>query len=181
MALLKKLSHFSQSELEAVHSDLREIFFLSSSVQHFESEQKRERFYNRWLGHYLNHYSDLTWCALSDEDQQVLAYLTVCPDTKSFLKIFELESLKLFQDLYHDFPAHLHMNTHPKARGQGLGAKLVELAQSELIRRGIAGLHLITGPGERNVAFYERVGFLACAQREFAGASYLLMGKSLSP
>lgn len=180
MALFKKLSDYSESELERVHFQLRDIFFLSSSVQSFENVERRERFYNRWLGHYLTHFSDFTWCAQSGPEGAVLAYLTVCPNTVDFLRVFDLESLKVFQKFYQDFPAHLHMNTHPTARGQGLGAKLIALAESELALREIPGLHLITGLGERNVAFYERVGFKVYSEQEFSGVCYLLMGKTIT-
>ncbi len=182
MALLKKLNDFKGGELERVCHEMREIFFLSSSVQSFESTEKKERFFNRWLGFYLKHYGETTWCALSEEEGgMVLAYLTVCPNTVEFNDTFKLASLELFTGCYQQYPAHLHMNTHPSARGQGLGAQLVSKAAQELKQMGLSGWHLITGKGERNVTFYERCGFGAIASKDFSGASYLLMGMDLSP
>lgn len=156
MALLKRLSSFNDGELPQVLQQISDIFYLSSSVKEFESEEKKKRFFNRWLGHYLSHYSDTTWIAVAEgEAAKVLAYLTVCPDTLEFMKSFPLASLELFKDCYQSYPAHLHMNTHPEARGQGLGAKLVLLAFAELQEQGVSGWHLITGESERNVGFYE--------------------------
>ena len=179
MATLITLNHIENSARERVLAEIREIFFLSSNVTEFESKEKKENFYRRWLGYYLAHYSQSTWCAL-DEQGKVLAYLTVCLNTHEFLESYPLESLKLFKDFYTSYPAHLHMNTHPSARGQGLGAKLLALAIEHLRQAGISGLHLITGAGERNVGFYERCGFGQLDCQKFKGNEFLLLGFELS-
>src|SRR5690606_39065913 len=102
---------------------------------------------------YLKSYPETTWCAVDGD--KVLGYLAVCPDTLSFLEKRPLQSLMLFKDYYREYPAHLHMNTHPSARGQGIGSKLIEHAQGRLAEMGLAGWHLMTTEGERNVEFYK--------------------------
>lgn len=158
---------------------LREIFFLSSSVTQFETPKHKEEFYDRWLGCYLKSYPETTWCAV--EGDKVLGYLTVCPDTYSFLEKRPLQSLLLFKEYYQEYPAHLHMNTHPEARGKGIGSKLVKHGQYCLAEMGLAGWHLVTTEGERNVEFYKRQGMQILGRHEFKGSTLLLMGCQLSP
>ncbi len=63
--------------------------------------------------------------------------------------------------LSNEYPAHLHIDLLPRAQGQGLGRKLMEVFLNRLRELGIPGVHL--GVGRRNVgavAFYERMGFV---------------------
>lgn len=168
----------TQSQMSDYQAQLEEIFFMSSSVTQFESEQKKADFFERWLGHYLKHYPDTTWCAC--EGPQILGYLTVCPDTLSFIKERPLESLTLFKRHYEAYPAHLHMNTHPSSRGLGIGSKLLSSACTALRAQGISGLHLMTSVGERNVEFYQRQGMSILDQSEFKKSVLLLMGIDLN-
>ena len=45
---------FENSDLEAI----KEIFFLSSSIQSFSSEDRKEAFFKRWCGDYITFYPD---------------------------------------------------------------------------------------------------------------------------
>ena len=154
-------------------ASLREIFFLSSSVQKFESEAKREDFFERWLGLYLKHYPQYAYLAVAEG--RVLGYLVLWPQTEEFLDLRPLESLKLFSDFYRAYPAHLHMNTHPDARGKGVGSALLAHAFGTA-----EAIHLLTSPGQRNVEFYLRHGFKTLASRSFKGSELMLMAWSKS-
>jgi ribosomal protein S18 acetylase RimI-like enzyme len=58
------------------------------------------------------------------------------------------------------YPAHLHINLLPQARGKGLGRLLVEAFFKQLRALGVTGVHLGTLlENERAVAFFKSVGF----------------------
>lgn len=62
-------------------------------------------------------------------------------------------------DLSH-YPAHLHINLLPPARGQGLGRKLIEAYCCQLTALGVPGVHLQTTSYNVTAChLYERVGF----------------------
>jgi ribosomal protein S18 acetylase RimI-like enzyme len=59
-----------------------------------------------------------------------------------------------------DFPAHLHIDFLPRARGAGYGRHLIDWLCAELVRRGVPGVHLGVGIDNANaIAFYEHLGF----------------------
>jgi ribosomal protein S18 acetylase RimI-like enzyme len=63
-----------------------------------------------------------------------------------------------------DYPAHLHINLLPAARGGGAGRRLVEAFLDGLVRARAPGVHL--GVAQDNVsaqAFYRAVGFQSLA------------------
>jgi ribosomal protein S18 acetylase RimI-like enzyme len=65
------------------------------------------------------------------------------------------------------YPAHLHLNLVPAARGLGLGRALLGAYLERLAARGTRGVHLSTT--DRNGAalrLYERSGFSVAARRE---------------
>lgn len=58
------------------------------------------------------------------------------------------------------FPAHLHIDFLPRARGGGHGRALIEWLCAELVGRGVPGVHLGVGSDNANaIAFYEHLGF----------------------
>lgn len=60
------------------------------------------------------------------------------------------------------WPAHLHVNLVPRARGTGAAAGLVELWSARLRATGTPGCHLQTlVENTRAVRFFERMGFVA--------------------
>ncbi|MBT0993654.1 GNAT family N-acetyltransferase [Cellulomonas sp. DKR-3] len=61
---------------------------------------------------------------------------------------------------YDEFPAHLHIDLHPRLQGQGWGRRLIGTLAEALRARGVTGVHL--GVDDRNTgaqAFYARLGF----------------------
>ncbi|WNM26652.1 GNAT family N-acetyltransferase [Demequina capsici] len=61
-----------------------------------------------------------------------------------------------------EFPAHLHIDLLPDQQGRGVGRMLIEAAAGLLMRRGVAGVHLVAEVANRGAqAFYPRVGFVA--------------------
>ncbi len=58
------------------------------------------------------------------------------------------------------FPAHLHIDMLPRARGGGYGRRLIEELGDRLSAEGAGGLHLGVGPENANaIAFYRHLGF----------------------
>lgn len=58
------------------------------------------------------------------------------------------------------YPAHLHINLLPEARGRGLGGMLVRRWLDELRRLGVPGCHLQTmAENTAAIAFFEAMGF----------------------
>ena len=63
-------------------------------------------------------------------------------------------------ELTRPYPAHLHIDLQERARGTGLGRRLVERLLAELRGRGVAGVHLQADAGNANaIGFYEHLGF----------------------
>jgi GNAT superfamily N-acetyltransferase len=58
-----------------------------------------------------------------------------------------------------------HVFVAPAQRGQGLGRKLMALAEKEARRRGCIGVYLDTF-SEDTASFYERLGFTRCGRIE---------------
>ncbi len=97
------------------------------------------------------------------ESQVVMGYVCSLADTRAHPELYRLAPhLSLFDDLYDEFPAHLHINVTAAGRGLGLGARLIEVLENRLQQGELQapGLHLITGEGARNVTFYRRTGFV---------------------
>ena len=58
------------------------------------------------------------------------------------------------------FPAHLHINLLPAARGQGVGRQLVSRWFATLVAEGVPGCHLATWAENAGaIAFFGSVGF----------------------
>jgi ribosomal protein S18 acetylase RimI-like enzyme len=63
------------------------------------------------------------------------------------------------------YPAHLHINLLPEARGLGWGRQLIERLQQRLREAGVVGLHVVPlADNSRAQAFYERIGFTVLGQ-----------------
>ena len=87
--------------------------------------------------------------------------------------------LDLFQFLYKDFPAHLHINLTAESRGLGIGSLLLQTIEFSLKKIGIDGLHLITTPSAPNRIFYQKNGYNIEHAVSFKGSDCLFMGKKI--
>ncbi len=74
------------------------------------------------------------------------------------------------------YPAHLHINLRPEARGDGWGRRMVETELRALRDAGAPAVHLGVSPAnERVLPFYAKLGF----RRLHAGPTAILMGCQL--
>lgn len=174
-----KLIDIKSSEIrEHVVDQIKSIFYMSSSLKEFSSEEKKKAFFKRWCGDYIEHYPDEFFLMM--EGDQLKGYLSGCLNSKSAALILEVPGYNIFSDLFDQFPAHLHINFHSSCRGRGLGTLLIEKFCDELKLKGMAGVHLVTSPGAANISFYLRSGFSHEVQRERGPMRLLFMGKYLS-
>ena len=143
---------------------LEEIFWLTCAQP--PSEELRAPFKKKYLDDYL---SLLSFVAIQND--QVVGYILCQPDAQR--APFSLEA---FKDFWAPYPAHLHINTHPQVQGRGVGAKLLEHLESELQKRAIGGVHLITHAEARNVFFYEKNQYKRIHE---TAQKLLMLGKKL--
>ncbi len=153
------------------------IFFESSSKKTFSGEEERLRFRERYFGVYAER--DPEWFLLAhDGNGSVLGYLAGAPVTREEHLALNpyLEGFRREMTLY---PAHLHINFSPEARGLGLGSLLISEFERRLKSHSIPGVHLVTGVTERNVGFYNKNGYLEASRIRVGSTELLLLGKRL--
>jgi ribosomal protein S18 acetylase RimI-like enzyme len=74
------------------------------------------------------------------------------------------------------YPAHLHIDLHPRAQGRGLGRRLMEILLDALRDRGAPGVHLgVAAANHRAIGFYTHLGF----DRIGPGAGGILFARRL--
>lgn len=148
--------------------ELKDIFFESSTKKNFVDENEREAFFYKYAGFYLENYPSFCLVAVSD---RVLGYVLGAPETTR--ELYKLQPhLVHFESEFGRYPAHLHMNCHSAARGQGVGGMLLD-AFVELL--AAPGLHIMTGKDVQNVSFYRKHGFVF----ERLSHNILFMGRTL--
>lgn len=158
---------------ESIYSQVEDIFFETSSKKEFKDNKERDEFKWKYLGFYLAHYPEYAWIALNGDE--VLGYVLGMPWSKDPSLYAIQPHLKPFESVFESYPAHLHINCHPKAQGKGIGRKLVMKLLDQLKSQGVSGLHIMTGPASDNRLFYQKLGF----DFEVTINSILLMGISI--
>ncbi|MGE4130117.1 MAG: N-acetyltransferase family protein [Bdellovibrionales bacterium] len=172
---------FAEDGSETTQSQIREVFFLSADSRWVDrSEEERAAFYAKWTDHYFANHRDLILVA-RNEGGEFLGYLMACPSSDQARSFYRerIKSYELFADQFAAYPAHLHVNLHPRSRGKGIGTTLIDELVERLRPLGVSGVHLITSPNQRNVGFYLKNGFTYNLTREWQGHSLLFMGRSL--
>ncbi len=159
------------------------IFFEASLTRSFADETTRAAFRERWLGRFLSSNPELAHVALgldADGRRTVLGYLVGALDDPALSPRFgDIGYFASLAGLTAQFPAHLHINLAPAARGQGIGRRLVERFADDVSRAGLPGLHVVTGAGSRNVSFYRRAGLDCAHPFSWSGTDLVLLGRRL--
>lgn len=169
---------------------VRDVCFLTGYMGEpveFEWADARS-FSDIWVGWYIDNEPESAWVATDGVD--VLGYLVGCRDTSNgpnLAAIFARSVLKRglllrpgtapylwrsVADLVRDrrlppvapdlerWPAHLHIDLLPAARGSGVGRRLISLWCDTLRDAGVPGVHLGTlAENTGAVAFFEAMGF----------------------
>lgn len=178
--MLRTLSQIpNANERETLLSGVQRIL-VDCSTKTFASEKEKEAFYVKWVKVYEDHFPDLFWLEIENENK-VTGYLTVCPDSEKAISLIQpsIRYYDLFADHFARFPAHLHINVAPGNQGKGIGRRLISAAVSELGNRRIHGLHLITSPTAKNVPFYRTLDFRFEIERKYSEIPLLFMGRTL--
>ena len=149
------VSHYTQVE---------DIFWLTSART--PDDWERKSFRKKYLDDYLEHL-----CFVALVHDKVLGYILCQPDPLQAPK-----SLEVFQDFISDYPAHLHINTHPQAQGKGVGAALLRKLEEQLQTQGVKGVHLVTHAEARNRFFYEKNHYIPIHE---TAQKLLMLGKKL--
>lgn len=158
---------------------LRQVFYMSSSVQEFSSSEQQSIFFQRWLGKYLDHPLSFLFCVFN-KDSEVIGYCTGTTNTHDFYGSTPPKSEALFSHRWADFPAHLHINLSSECRGSGIGSELLNKIFSYLHKQGIAGVFIVTSPESRNVNFYRNNGFALEEMKSQGNFNLLFMGRKIS-
>src|SRR5262245_6548790 len=157
-----------------------EAIFFEASGRSFEPGPARDAFRERWLGRYLDAPADPVLVAIAGT--RVAGYLVgSLEDPVEQLRFSDLEYYRAhFAAHCQHFPAHLHINLAPAYRSRGLGSALIAAFAARAAAAGVAGMHVVTGKGMRNVRFYARCGFEPVASAPWHGREVVMLGKDLS-
>lgn len=158
---------------------VKEIFFLSSSIQTFSSSERKEAFFKRWCEDYMTHYHNQFYVMRESDTKKVLGYLSGCDNSLASLEKMAIPGPEHFKDLFERYPAHFHINFHPDSRGRGLGRQLVDYYCQELSKKQIQGVHIITSVEANNVSFYLRLNFTNQKTQVLGKTELLFMGLKL--
>jgi GNAT superfamily N-acetyltransferase len=160
-------------------AEIDAIFFEASSVQAFESQRKRFDFHRLWLGRYLVNEPREVFIAL--EGGKVIGYLVgSLGDPALRDAAMGLDYYMAFAPETARYPANLHVNVASGARNRGVGKDLVRTFERHAAAHGARGLHIITGAGLRNVAFYARLGFREVSRAPRGGGHVVMLAKALA-
>lgn len=158
---------------------VEEIFYLSSARQGFDSPDERQSFLERWTGYYRCDEPQHFLLAIAPNGR-VAGYLSGCTDSRAARRLYsDIPYYAVFEDLFEAYPAHLHVNCHPEFRGRGVGTELVRAFVEGCRAGGLAGVHLVTSPGARNVGFYRRCGFDFSLTRSWRETALLFLAMAL--
>jgi GNAT superfamily N-acetyltransferase len=157
-----------------------ETIFFEASGRSFEAGPARDEFRWRWLGRYLDAPGDPVLVALAGTS--VAGYLIgSLEDPAGQPRFADLDYYRThFAAHCRRFPAHLHINLAPLYRSRGLGKALIATFAARAAAAGVAGMHVVTGKGMRNVRFYEKCGFALVASAPWHGREVVLLGRDLS-
>ena len=166
------------SEVTDFERQLDHIFFASSATKTFADKAERQAFRERWLGRYLMH--DRAWFYVALAGEKVAGYLAGSIDDPARCDRFsDIDYFPLLADKTGCYPAHLHVNVDESLRSAGLGSRLIERFLLDLRKAGVPGVHLVTGRFSRNVAFYERNGFVHVRWLKWGDGEVLMLGRLL--
>ena len=158
---------------------VKEIFFLSSYSGASLVGVAREKFFDCWVGYYLEKIPEHT-LLFKTQSGKIVGYLTGCINSAAARPLYcSCFYYREFEGFYAEYPAHFHVNCHPEFRGRGIGRKLVQNFINRLKRLGNPGVHLVTGKGARNRPFYERLSFMERAACQLDKRDLVLLGRDI--
>ena len=139
-----------------------------------------------WVGPYLALEPELAFVAA--DERGPVGYVLGAADTAAFESACEEvwwperrerhpEPPATRAEVLAEYPAHLHINLHPRAQGQGFGRRLIDTLFGALRARDVTGVHLgVAAANRRAIGFYTHLGFQPLG---LDGAGGLLYGRRL--
>jgi ribosomal protein S18 acetylase RimI-like enzyme len=83
-----------------------------------------------------------------------------------------------FPEPYAEYPSHMHIDLLERARGQGIGRRMMEQLMDELCERGSQGAHLaVSVINTPALGFYQRLGFHELARRGTTSGGTVYFGR----
>ena len=159
------------------YARVTEIFFRSSHSGTSLKGVAKEKFFDCWVGYYLEEIPEQT-LLFKTESGNIVGYLTGCLNSAAARPLYgSCFYYSEFDGFYTEYPAHFHVNCDPEFRGQGIGRKLVETFVGRLKQVGNPGAHLVTGKAARNRRFYERLSFVERATCQLNKTDLVLLGR----
>lgn len=173
--LIKRFADLALSDRAAVTHGIDQIFYDTSLRRTFDSDDERASFRHTWVGQYVELFPDLFFVAL--REGQAVGYLAGYFPTPGREHDFsDQHHMAVFSDLVAQYPAHLHINVDEGVRDLGIGGQLVDEFLSTCRTKSVAGVHIVTGDGSRNNAFYRKVGLTTEVRRASGERNMLFMG-----
>lgn len=84
-------------------------------------------------------------------------------------------------DIVDRYPAHLHMNLHPRLQGRGLGGRLLDVWLSAARAAGVGAVHLGASPANvRAIDYWSRNGFTRLERAGAKARSAVWFGRDLT-
>ncbi len=170
-------------ERDQLYDALDAIFFEASHTKSFESEAVRAAFRRRWLGRYLEMRPDLAHILFAGEAaraETLVGYVVGAHEDPAQTDCYDdIGYFHLLSYVTRRFPAHLHINLRHDLRGRGLGGLLVDRFVDDVAAAGLPGVHVVTGAGLRNVAFYERNGFSFAHRFMWKDKELVFLGRAI--
>jgi ribosomal protein S18 acetylase RimI-like enzyme len=95
--------------------------------------------------------------------------------------LLRLPEISIFNSLYAEYPAHLHINIHPDYQRQGIGQRLFQAYEANLARHKIPGYHLLVGADNQvGISFYRKLGLTELKKFPAVGKSLVFVfGKKI--
>ncbi len=169
----------ARADARALWPQIEEIFFLSSTVRQFPSAKEKQTFLESWTGYYREDEPEHVYLSLG-AGGRVAGYLAGCRDSGSARRLYrDIDSYRLFDDLFDAYPAHFHVNCHPERRRCGIGSALVAAFVAACVEEGVGGVHVVTAAVADNVAFYRKCGLEFAVSRPWGDRELLFLGRRL--
>ncbi len=164
-----------------MQQSLDAIFFEASHTKAFESVQLRDAFRRRWMGRYLEARPELAHVLFVGgriAPETLAGYVIGAHEDPALSDRYDdIGYFHLLNDVTRHYPAHLHINLRKDVRGMGLGSTLLECFVADVAAAGLAGVHIVTGAGLRNVRFYKSNGFTFEYEFSWKGKSLVFLGR----
>lgn len=158
----------------------KDIHYINEAVSTHKDRSDNEKALCRYLysDYYLNNSFDNCFCALDDQNNEVVGYIISEPCFSRFENILLNEYIPVaekldstfkkviqdelipYQKWNTEYEAHIHMDVKPGHQHQGIGSLMIEHMQKHLKEKGKNGIMLLCSKRNEGANhFYQKHGF----------------------